>query len=68
MSEIEQKERRVKVKGYIVNLSTRQTNPTDSDFNIGDEFINEDVMETYQVIKIQQNEYFGIKFYYVIEK
>jgi diphthamide synthase (EF-2-diphthine--ammonia ligase) len=64
MNEIIYKKRRAGVKFYIVNLTKAKVNPTLLVFQVGDQFIDE-LNETFEVIKIETNKYFGVTFYFV---
>lgn len=68
MGEIDYKARRLGIESYIVNMSTMKTNPTSLHFEVGNTFYKEDAPDlVFKVVKIEENKYFGIKFYYAIE-
>jgi hypothetical protein len=64
IEEIIHKTRRAGVKFYVVNLTEAKVNPTLFTFQIGEQFRDE-LNKTFEVVKIETNNYFGITFYFV---
>jgi hypothetical protein len=56
--------RRAGLKFYVVNLTEAKVNPTLFTFQIGEQFRDE-LNKTFEVVKIETNNYFGVTFFFV---
>jgi hypothetical protein len=62
--EINYDKRRAGLKFYVVNITEMKAYPTLFTFQIGEQFRDE-LNKTFEVVKIETNNYFGITFYFV---